>query len=289
MVDFPETPRSHPDDTMEKLFPTSVLSKILNPSTGAKQLEATVLKTINEATKCIWFVLPATLDAPSAISNASSAISDISFQMPDATSAILNAPFEMQGASFAILDVPFEMQDAPSATQDASFEMQDASFAISNAPSSMAKMASQMPKTSKIAAFAPAAMENGENGVFWLAPALTGKSRPADFQGGRWTILRLHPNGMKIIQPKVAKLPWVIVPINSSTLKGLHRRARIGDATPLGLEFILGREPSVASGNAGLNDSIPLGLAGRGRRSRVRRARAVRFPATHKRHAGVWP
>jgi hypothetical protein len=54
----------------------------------------------------------------------------------------------------------------------------------------MAKMASQMPKTSKTAAFAPAAMGNGENGVFWPAPALTGKSRPADFQGdgGRCSI-----------------------------------------------------------------------------------------------------
>jgi hypothetical protein len=68
--------------------------------------------------------------------------------------------------------------------------MQDASFAISNAPSSMAKMASQMPKTSKNEVFAPAAMGNGENGVFWPAPALTGKSRPADFQwdGGRCSI-----------------------------------------------------------------------------------------------------
>ena len=30
-------------------------------------------------------------------------------------------------------------------------------------------------------------------------------------------------------------------------------------------------------------------MAGRGRRSRVRRARTVRFPATRKRRAGVWP
>jgi hypothetical protein len=63
------------------------------------------------------------------------------------------------------------------------------------------------------------------------------------FKGTR-TILRLHPNGMKIIQPKVAKLPWVIVPINSSTLKGLHRRARIGDATPLGLNLFWGVDPA---------------------------------------------
>jgi hypothetical protein len=61
---------------------------------------------------------------------------------------------------------------------------------------------------------------------------------------GTWTILRLHPNWMKIIQPKVAKLPWVIVPINSSTLKGLHRRARIGDATPLGLNLFWGVDPA---------------------------------------------
>ena len=34
-----------------------------------------------------------------------------------------------------------------------------------------------------------------------------------------------HPNGMKIIQPKVARnaLPWVIIPMDSSTLNGLHR------------------------------------------------------------------
>jgi hypothetical protein len=57
-------------------------------------------------------------------------------------------------------------------------------------------------------------------------------------------ILRLHPNGMKIIQPKVAKLPWVGQPINSSTLKGLHRRAQNGDATPVGLNLFWGVDPA---------------------------------------------
>jgi hypothetical protein len=53
---------------------------------------------------------------------------------------------------------------------------------------------------------------------------------------------------MKIIQPKVAKLPWVIVSMNSPTLKGLHHRARNGDATALRLKFVWGCEPGVATG-----------------------------------------
>jgi hypothetical protein len=45
---------------------------------------------------------------------------------------------------------------------------------------------------------------------------------------------------MKIIQPKVAKLPWVMVPMNLSTRNGLCRQARNDDATPLGLDLIWG-------------------------------------------------
>jgi hypothetical protein len=101
---------------------------------------------------------------------------------------------------------------------------------------------------------------------------------------------------MEIIQPMVAKLPWVIVPIYSSTLKGLPRRVRNGDATSLGLNLFWGIDPAspllagqARTVNAGLNDSIPLGLAGCGRRSRVWARQSSSLAAGHKRRSAVWP
>jgi hypothetical protein len=76
-------------------------------------------------------------------------------------------------------------------------------------------------------------------------------SMPIPARGFSWgwrMILRLHPHGMKIIQPKVAKLPWVMVPMNLSTLNGLYYRTRNGDATALRLIFVLGRSPGIAAG-----------------------------------------
>ena len=98
-----------------------------------------------------------------------------------------------------------------------------------------------------------------------------GKIKSERLQGGFG-----NPKGIAIIQPSVARneLRWVIVPNQSSTLKGLNQQPKrdfmklnllngIGgiDATLSGLKncwWITQR--SRWRGNAGLNDLIPLGL-----------------------------